>query len=200
MSATPWAALFWPALFWPALVLGVSPRCFRGWGLKESANHHLLPRHYVKNKVGVKKLELREKGKGGVLWKRHLPTLSPERIHPLSPCPLTRESPSTWATALAGGKMPFSPSPQWHRETRRESAGPTAMAPGRHEASRDTSAPTRDQKRLGKPLESSVAEMAPGVLVDTKLARSRQGALAQSRRPAVPWAALGKALPAAGER
>lgn len=35
----------------------------------ESANHYLQSRHYVKNRVGVKMLELRRKGKDGVLQK-----------------------------------------------------------------------------------------------------------------------------------
>ena len=97
--------------------------------------------------------------------------------------------------------MPFSPPRQWHRETCRRKVGPTAAGTGMGTKHPGTHAHLLVTKSsLAKLLASSVAEKAPGVLADPGLPRSQQGALAQRRRRVVPWAALGKALAAAGGR
>ena len=94
--------------------------------------------------------------------------------------------------------MPFSPPRQWHRETCRKKVGLTVAGTGTGTKHPGTHAHLLVTKSsLAKLLASSVAEK---VLVDPRLTRSQQGALAQRRRRVVPWAALGKALAAAGGR
>lgn len=114
--ATPVAALLCSDY-----LLGVSPQYLTWWGLKESANHHLVPGGCVKSKVGVKELTDKRQ-RWSSLENSSLDFVA--RVDSLYPDPYQKRL-STWTTALAEAHRPFSPSQQWYQDRCKKRVEPT---------------------------------------------------------------------------